>query len=324
MDNYRKDLRLLLAPLRGVTPATFRNVFAAHFKGFSAALAPFITTARTRRSRRHHFRDILPENNRSWPVVPQLIGNDPSAFVECARVVRDLGYSQVNWNLGCPAPTVTRKHRGSALLSQPLRIRSFLETVVPQLPCRLSIKTRLGFEGPDQLAALMPLLNEFPLEEIIIHPRTGAQRYGGAIDYDRFGACLAASRCPVVYNGDIAAPGDCLALCRRFPRAAGWMIGRGALANPFLPSLIRGEPLPADPLAAVKAFHDDLYGRYRDELSGPAHVLGRMKELWSYLGLSLANGDALLKKIRKANRFAEYETAVEGHFASIGVGRILE
>ncbi|MFH1156196.1 MAG: tRNA-dihydrouridine synthase, partial [Pseudomonadota bacterium] len=96
------DSTLILAPLQGFTDAVFRTVFARHFSGIDMAMAPFIPTMGQGRLNASRIRDILPENNRNIPVIPQILGNSPEDFIHLARVIADLGYGTVNWNLGCP------------------------------------------------------------------------------------------------------------------------------------------------------------------------------------------------------------------------------
>ncbi len=280
-------------------------------------MAPFIPTTRGKPATLRHFRDILPEHNNVRTVVPQLIGNEPRDFMQAAEQIHAMGYRCVNWNLGCPSPIVTGKGRGSALLPHPERIQRFLDIVFAALPLGLSIKARLGFSSADELLNLIPALNGYPIQELIVHPRTGRQMFCGGVDHERFGECLRLSRHRIVYNGDITSVETWESLRGRFGRASGWMIGRGALANPFLPSLIKRQSLPASPADTIRAFHDDLYGRYRDQLHGPAQVLGKMKELWSYLAAGFSDGSRLLKKVRKATRLKAYEETVAAFFETV-------
>jgi tRNA-dihydrouridine synthase len=315
---HHNEPRLVLAPLRGITGTHFRTIFSGHFDGFDRAVAPFITTTRGSTAGWSHFRDILPEHNTRLPVVPQLIGKCGEDFVRMARQVHELGYEEINWNLGCPHPVVTRKGRGSGLLPHPERIREFLEKVVGHMPCRLSLKIRSGLENPDELWSVLKVINDYPLSELIIHPRTGKQQYGGTCDLDRYGEALAMCRHPVIYNGDITTPEGFTALHERFPATAAWMIGRGTIHDPFLPMLIRGASMPPEPTKRILAFHDELYERYRAIYSGPGPLLGAMKELWSYLSGGFEEGARLLKKIRKATSYGAYERAVRTHGAWIG------
>jgi tRNA-dihydrouridine synthase B len=304
---------LYLAPLRGFTNALFRRIFFAHFEGIDAAIAPFISTLSVKQIRRVHIKDVLPENNPDAPLIPQLIGNDPEAFLQLAQRFSDLGYDTVNWNLGCPFQIVANKRRGSGMLPYPNLIDAFLERVMSASPIRISIKTRIGRMGKEEFFKLIPVFNRYPLAELIIHPRTGIQMYTGEVDLDTFEQSLSLLTMPVVYNGDISDYPTFVRLKNRFPGISRWMIGRGALANPFLPAIIRskGKPFPTPSMVQFKAFHDDLYAAYQTELSGQAHLLGKMKGYWQFFSLTFENGQKIFKKIKKVNSIRKYEALVE-------------
>lgn len=298
---------LYLAPIRGITDSLFRSLFQRHFGGVDAAVAPFLNPQPHANIEIRQIRDLLPEYNRELPVVPQFLHTDPEGLIALAHRLHDLGYTHINWNLGCPAPMVTRKRRGSGLLPYPDAIIAFLDTVVPRLPLQLSIKTRLGLNHPDELAALLPRLAGYPLKEIIIHARLGKQLYKGSTDPAGFSRCLEISRHPVIYNGDITGVDGFDALRRQFPAVRGWMIGRGLLADPFLAATIRGRLFGGgERHAMLSAFHQELFTAYQELLAGPSHLLGRMKQIWAYLAASFPESPKLWKKVKKAETIERY------------------
>ncbi|OQX17936.1 MAG: tRNA-dihydrouridine synthase [Desulfobulbaceae bacterium A2] len=302
---------LQLAPIRGVTDCLFRTLFQHSFGGIDLAVAPFVNPQRYVSLRDKHLADLLPEANPLLPVIPQLLHTNAADFITLAHLLHELGYTRLNWNLGCPAPMVARKRRGSGLLPYPDAICALLDTICPAIPQSLSIKTRLGYASPDELATLLPRLDDYPLEEIIIHPRLGKQMYQGAADPDAFARCLPLTRHRLVYNGDITSAAQLAALRRRFPTINGWMIGRGLLAHPFLALECRGVVVDAaERLQRIAAFHDELYARYHERLSGPSHLLGRMKQLWFYLIHSFPAQERCWKKIKKAMNEQQYAQAV--------------
>ncbi len=304
---------LILAPIRGVTDCHFRTLFNKYFPGFENALAPFINPQRSSQYQPKQLKDLLPEANRSLPVTPQLLHTDADDFLFLAHRLHDLGYKKINWNLGCPAPMVTRKKRGSGLLPYPDEILLFLDRVMPKLPLQLSIKTRLGLESPDELLALLPSLDSYPLSEIIIHGRLGKQLYKGRSDKKSFARCLKASKHSIVYNGDITTLDEFNSLKLQFPEINKWMIGRGVLSNPFLAGEIAGNEVK-DKLWQLQNFHNDLYSCYRELLSGQAHLLGRMKQLWFYLSMFFPPQKKTWKKIKKCNTEQHYQDVIENLF----------
>jgi tRNA-dihydrouridine synthase len=309
---------LILAPIRGTTDCIYRQAAADHFGGFDRAIAPFIPTVLGTRVPDKTLRDVLPEHNTRMPVEPQLLSKHPDAFVRMAARLGEIGYTTVNLNLGCPFPRVAKKGRGSGMLCHPETVDRFLDTVVPAIPNRLSIKLRLGRFAPHEIEALVPVLNRYPLDALIIHPRVGVQMYDGRPDLEWFARAAAAARHPVVYNGDINAREDFTHLSGRFPGIAQWMIGRGALCNPFLPGAIKAdEAYPETAYAErLRAFHDDLFAAYKDRMQGPGHLLDRMKGIWYYLAAGFADGRRLLKRIQKCRHVDCYEALVEDHFDS--------
>ncbi|MDH3346359.1 MAG: tRNA-dihydrouridine synthase family protein, partial [Kiritimatiellaceae bacterium] len=194
---------LILAPMRGITTRFYRQAFVRHFQGLDAEMAPFIPTVNADKINPKLLRDILPENNSGLPLIPQLIGNNASNFVTMARAMNDLGFDEINWNLGCPHKPIRNKQRGSGLLPYPERVDALLNTICADSPCRVSVKVRLGISGPADLMQLIPVLNRYPLSEVIIHPRTAVQMYDGTVDLEAFAAARAELTHPICYNGDI-------------------------------------------------------------------------------------------------------------------------
>ncbi len=304
--------RLILAPLHGFTDVTFRNVYHRHFGGIDEAVAPFVPTGRGRRMNPSHLFDLEPCNNDSGvPVVPQILSNNPDDFIRLADTLFQMGFCEINWNLGCPFPMVANKMRGAGLLPYPDIIDQMLENIQKKISGRLSIKTRLGRFSADEIKQLIPIFNRYPLQRVIVHPRTGVQMYTGQVDLSSFELCLKEIRHPVVYNGDINGIDIYDTLSKRFPDTSGWMIGRGVLANVFLPEWIKdGRPKSHDGRNRFYRFHRDLVDGYLRRFSGPTHVLDRMKGFWGYFALQMTDRRRILKKIRKANTLAIYNDAV--------------
>jgi tRNA-dihydrouridine synthase len=262
-----------------------------------------------------HVRDLLPRPSGGMPVVPQILGNMAGDFIFLGRYLYEQGYPVVNWNLGCPFRPVAKKKRGSGLLPFPDEVDQFLDQTLRALPGRLSIKMRLGRRRPDEIFKLLPVLDRYPIEEIIIHPRTGRQMYAGLPDLDTFQACLAATRHRIVYNGDISDLEGFQALAARFPGIDSWMIGRGALSDPFLPAVIKaGRDQISDKVEKFRVFYEALFAAYRERLCGPAHLLDRMKGFWTYFACAFQNGRNMAKRIHRTFTLQRYLESVEWFF----------
>ena len=258
-DGKMSRIRLYMAPMKGLTDHLFRSAFADHFGGFDLAVAPFITTKQGHRIKKNYVKDVLPENNTRMPVIPQILSKTAGDFIILANYLYDLGYDTVNWNLGCPYPMVANKKRGSGMLPYTDRIQAFLDRVIPEINGSLSIKMRLGWKENTDIFRLLPVIDPYPLSQIIIHPRTGLQRYDGHVDLDAFEDCLAVTGHTVVYNGDIRTVDDFRRLYQRFDRVHAWMIGRWCIADPFLPGRITtGADIP-DKIYRMQLFHNTLF-----------------------------------------------------------------
>jgi tRNA-dihydrouridine synthase len=302
-----------LAPLRGITDTVFRSIYEKHFGQFDYTLAPFVPTVRGNRVRDYHIRDVLPignDGNDPKRLIPQIIGNDTDGFLLLCRRFADLGFLSVNWNLGCPAPLITKKKRGAGLLPHKDTVERFLDDVIPKIPIPLSIKTRLGLDSNDDLEKLIPIFNNYPLKELIIHPRTGSQVYEGTVDIDKFELCMKMSRHTVVYNGDIISVDDFKRLSTRFTNVNNWMIGRGIIKNPHLLKELKNEPATS----TIHDFLDDLLSSCQNN-SRPIKTLGRMKEIWRYLGYGLDESGALSERIIRCGSMEEYLEAVRATLA---------
>ena len=289
----------------------YRQAFVRHFQGLDVEMAPFIPTVSAERINPKLLRDVLPENNSGLPLIPQVIGNKADDFVQMSIALHDLGYDEVNWNLGCPHKPIRKKRRGSGLLPYPDSVDAILDQVCDRSPCKISVKVRLGVSDKSELMKLIPVLNKYPLSEVIVHPRTAEQMYDGTVDLDAFEAAYREITRPVCYNGDI----DRLAFYQnvktRFPEINRFMLGRGLLANPFLCEIIKsGNPVTENAIERIAAFHADVLSSYEDYLDGDHPVLGKMKEFWTYQATHLSNGRPFFKKLKKAQRLSSYKSIV--------------
>ena len=324
MNNGNPDAMtaLVLAPIRGITDLVYRAAFARCFGGFDRAVAPFIQLRRGKALRPGELRQVDPASNRALPVVPQVLTRDPEVLVAALAALHDAGHAAADWNLGCPYPTVAGRGRGAGLLAVPERIDAILAHALEDCPVQLSVKIRLGYSDPDEFVAVLEVLNRHPLREVTLHARTADQLYTGDVDIDRAAHALALCRHPFVYNGDITGPDTLDALQQRLPGVAGWMIGRGALDCPFLPALLKASgglrDLPEAEVrrARLREFHDLLFDGYRGLLSGPGHLMDRMKEQWRHLSRSFADPERVLRRIKRSAA-DNYAAAVDRVFGEM-------
>ena len=230
----------------------------------------------------------------------------------------EYGYQEVNLNLGCPSGTVVARQKGAGFLSKPLELGRFLDEIFSSLSIRISIKTRIGMEDPEEFGILHEIFKRFPLEELIIHPRVREDFYTNKPDLPVFRQAFSERRHPVCYNGDIFCGQDLEQLIQQVPEVETVMLGRGIIRKPWLrEELLRYEPMVEDSQkyqGRLRQFHDKIYQDYQDIMSGEKNVLYKMKELWSYMILSFSHYEPYAKKIRKAETLQKYEVAVNALF----------
>lgn len=308
----KSETQISLAPLQGFTDFHFRNTYQKCFGNIDKYYSPWIRLDGAGKLKKPQIRDVKPENNEDIHLIPQIMCNNPGDFIYLANYLKDLGYSEMNWNLGCPHPMITKRGLGSALLKDSEKIRSILETVLPKIPLKLSIKMRLGFEEADESAKFLAQLNDFPLTELIIHARTARQMYKGKANIDAFEQAISQSTHSIVYNGDIKSYEAYNQISKRFPQIRKYMIGRGLIANPFLAGLIKNESGELPPAYAdlFLDFHNQLMESYASHLSGDKHLLIKMKSFWEYFSLSFRDAHKAYKRIKKSSNLRVYREAV--------------
>lgn len=313
----QSNTEIYLAPIQGITNEVYVDCYHELFQGVDHYCAPFIKVQLNRESKRKRKRDLLPIANKHLSYIPQLLSNDSREFFSFDQDLKELGYHEFNWNLGCPYRMVTNKKRGSGLLPYADKIKALLDDITGNLHCELSIKVRLGLLDTNDILELIPLFNHYPIKELIIHPRFGKQMYDGVVDLKRFEECLIISNHPVVYNGDIFNVETYKRLKKQFPQIHKWMLGRGILANPFLPGQIKGFEYDHETkLEKLKRFHQCYAEGYEKILSGPTHLMDKLKEFWSFLQFSFEDGSVFFHKLKKTKHQDAYDSMVQSFFAS--------
>lgn len=305
-------MKLYLAPLEGITGWIFRRALHECFGGFDKYFVPFIRPNQMGHFSAREKKDILPDHNEGMYTVPQILTNRPEDFIRTAAKLKEYGYGEINLNLGCPSKTVVTKGRGAGFLAYPDRLDDFLYEVFEKCDIRISVKTRLGMEEPEEFGPILEIYNKYPLEELIIHPRVQKDFYKNTPNMEAFAEALEKSSNPVCYNGDIFTPEDYKRFTQRQPAVDCIMMGRGVLADPALARRIRGGA-GAD-AAELRRFHDLLYAGYCEEMSGDRTILFKMKELWTYLAPVFSNYKKYAKKIKKAEKCAAYEKIIDELF----------
>lgn len=308
------SVKLSLGPFQGITDAPFRNVFKKHFGGIDKFYTPFFTGIQKDHAKNMQVEEIDPRFNDIETLTPQILSTDAEEILRFASQCKELGYKEINLNMGCPFPRVANKKRGSGLLPYPEKVDAMLGRVFEQIEVEFSVKCRLGYVNPDEIYPVIEIFNRYPLSELIIHPRIGKQLYKGEADVKRFAELIPLIKAPLVYNGDIVSVESFEKIREKVKPVNEFMLGRGLLANPFLAEEINSMQ---SNLTRTERLHDYVVDLYEDRLrhaGGSPKVLGRMKELWSYLMYSFDEPQDIWRKIKKINALKEYEEAVETVF----------
>ena len=302
---------LSLAPMEGLTGHIFRAVHARCFGALDRYYTPFLAPPHLGSGfGKRAMAELDPADNRGLDVVPQLLTNDADRFVWGAKVLADMGFHEVNLNLGCPSGTVVAKGRGSGFLRDLETLDAFLEKACAESPIPVSVKTRIGVVADEEYEQILAVYLRHSLAELIVHPRVQRDRYKGFPRQGAYGETLHRVPFPVAYNGDIFDCGDMDALLAAYPATRHVMLGRGILANPALARMLRGGTSATR--EELERFHDKLFEAYYAEMGG--NVVFRMKEWWSYARCSFANPRSVHRRVRKVRKVEEYQAAARTIF----------
>lgn len=306
-------MNFYFAPMEGITGYIYRNAHHHYFSGIDKYFSPFIQPNQNECFHSREIQDVIPQHNEQIPLVPQILTNRADLFIITAKKLEQMGYKEVNLNLGCPSKTVVSKMRGSGFLKEPVLLQKFLEEIFSVLTMKISIKTRIGMENPEEFYDLIEIYNRFPISELIIHPRLQTDYYKNTPNLSIFSEACRLSKNPLCYNGDLFTSRHYEQFCREFQTIDRVMIGRGFLVNPAMASQIQsGMALTKDML---RAFHDEIYEGYQKVMSGDRNVLFKMKELWFYLIHLFLSSEKTAKQIKKAEKLSVYEKIVDHLFS---------
>ena len=336
-------LKVLFAPLQGYTTSVYRKAHAEIFGGVDAYYAPFLRIENGR-PREKDLRDlessesagiaevnraeVVEDNCAGYKVVPQIIANSVNEFQTLAEALLQKGFTEIDFNMGCPFPMQVNRHRGAGLLSDVQAVQEIMGEIKKissaangTASVKFSVKMRLGQETPDEAFALLPILNDAPLAHITLHPRLGKQQYKGALDFGSFERFYGECKHPLVYNGDITSVSQINEMERRYPKLAGIMIGRGLLARPSLAAEYKqqashlssatdqGNSAAAQNLLGkILQMHSAIFENACQTYQGDSQILSHVQSFWEYLEPNIPK--KIFKKIKKAGKLSEYNEAI--------------
>ena len=305
-----KTVKYYMAPLESVTTWIYRQAHAKIYGRLDKYFIPFLEPHEKRDFKTRELQEILPDHNENIYAVPQILTNRSEGFIKLAKALKDWGYEEVNLNLGCPSKTVVTKGKGSGFLAKPEELERFLTEIFDALSgeVKISVKTRIGKEDPEEFPALLELFNKYPMEELIIHPRVQKDGYGNVPRLELYELAEKQSVNPLCYNGDLYTREQIRNFAERFPGTERLMLGRGFLRDPGL--LYNEGKDSKDIFEKFWAFHDLVYEGYQERNMGDRNVLFKMKELWSYQVYQFSEPERLFKTFKKVQDCNEYEQMI--------------
>ena len=299
------------APMEGITDSIYRTVHHRHFPGVTRYYMPFISPTVHRNLTPREARELPKADSVPFCAVPQLLTKIVDDFLWASDVCRDLGYDEVNLNLGCPSGTVTAKGKGSGMLRTPDQLRQFLDGIFKSTPLPISVKTRLGFDSSEEFPVLLEIFNDYPIKELTLHPRVRQDFYKGSVNMDAFRYCIANSKAPVCYNGNLCNLEQIAKIQQEFPHMKSLMIGRGLVGDP-------GMLTPGGTKASVlEAFMEELLEAYQIAFGSSRNAMFRLKENWHLLAYRFEGSEKLMKRLRKTTDLEEYRSITKEIFHTL-------
>jgi tRNA-dihydrouridine synthase len=292
----------MLAPMQGLTNRAMRSLFVEWVRP-DLVFTEYMRVnpvAAVKRLSKNDLSDIAPDVG-GVPLVVQLIGYGKEALVSAAQAAEAAGARHLNLNMGCPFGRMTSGLTGGGMLSRPEELEEIIPAIRQAVSGTFSIKMRSGYDNPEQIFSLLPLLERSGVDFLVLHPRTVVQGYKGEADHNITAQVVRRTRLKVIANGDIRSAEFGMQVLKT-TGAAGLMLGRGAIADPMLFQRLRGlasaEPDLAERVEVLQRYLKDLLTRYCTLFCGDSQVLDNIK------GVLNTMDEPCLDKIRKQLRKA--------------------
>ena len=306
---------LMLAPMQGLTNDALRSCYIERYRP-DLVFTEFVRvhTQSRKRIARADLAEIAAHRS-DIPLVVQLIGNTAGALADAAKQVQDAGCSHLNLNLGCPYGRMTTGATGGELLKEPEKLAELLTALRQSIQGSFSVKCRAGYSDPQQLFKLLPVYQDSGVDYLILHPRTVVQQYSGWADHDLTAEVASLTDLPVIANGDINSAATGRRLLQE-TEVVGLMLGRGALADPWLFQRIRGELLSdvdeAQRRRDLFELLTDLLPRYLVKFCGERQALMKLKDLLNFIPDDCLQRD--LGRLKRTTTVARFSASLEKNF----------
>lgn len=312
------------APMEGITDYLYRQIVWKHFPYADKYYAPFIQPNEKPVIVPKEFKEINPENNHGIPVVPQILTRDPMGFIRLGEILEDMGYDEINLNLGCPVRLIVSKGKGSGMLADLDYLDKFFHTIFNHnWKAKITVKTRLGLTDNASFEDLLKVYAKYPIDELTVHPRFRSDFYSGEPRLDEFSkvkdmvdacSCIDLHNTKICYNGNISTTYDRDRIIEKFPFISSIMCGRGALANPALFRVLKGGEFITK--KEFIDFHNDIFNTYKSTVTKEKHFLHKLQEMWTYWNQYLCFELEVMQKIRGVSSVEEYTSVITTIFDS--------
>ncbi|WP_071191480.1 tRNA-dihydrouridine synthase family protein [Trichormus sp. NMC-1] len=307
-QSLQKDLPLTaLAPMQDVTNLWFMKVIA-HYGSPDYFFTEYFRVNDTSRLNRHIL-SAITENDTGRPVFAQMIGESIPDLVRTAKELCKYNIAGVDLNMGCPAPRIYRKNVGGGLLREPEKVEQILgelRDAVNDKP--LTVKMRVGFENTDNFYEILDIINRHNIDLLSLHGRTVKDMYHGEVKYDLIAEAVKRVHCPVLANGNINSAKTALEVLSQ-TGAAGVMVGRWAIGNPWLfhqiRQALRGEEITPVPLVEVRNYIDRLWQTPTASTIPERARVSYLKMFLNYIALSVDTEGHFLRLMRRVQTEVE-------------------
>ena len=290
----------LLAPMDGYSDWPFRSICRA--LGSAMSYTEFVKVEKIlSRSKEPAKRLYYEEAER--PVTFQIYGDDPDLILKAALIVEQWKPDIIDINMGCPAKSIADRGAGVGMMPSPLRIARTFRMLVKSLKVPVTGKIRLGWDKNKNYKLIARIVEEEGGSLIAVHGRTKEQRYAGNADWDAIAEVKAAVSIPVVGSGDVRAMAD-IQKMKQHTHCDAVMIGRGAIANPWIFMGLDREDVPHQLLKETVQEHLQKSAQFYGEEDGQRLF---RKYAVQYLLLKTLDRDARkeILKERPAGEFLE-------------------
>jgi tRNA-dihydrouridine synthase B len=296
-----------LAPMQDVTDICFMNAIAS-YECPDYFFTEYFRVHDSSRPEKYILRSIT-ENVTGRPIFAQMIGESIPDLVRTAKLLASrYPVAGIDLNMGCPAPRIYRKNVGGGLLRDPDKIDQILGELRSAVDGRLTVKMRIGFEDTSQFARVLDLIDKHDIDLLSLHGRTVKEGYHGSVHYDQITHAVERLRCPVFANGNITSAAVAIAVLEQ-TKAAGVMIGRSAIRNPWIFKQVRqaltGQPISIVTLAEVRDYIDRLSKMPKVKLVPEKSRVSHLKMYLNFIGQSVDPDGIFLRDMRKAQTEAE-------------------